>query len=148
MSTDKEKVLKSTLNYIMRNIDLKVYDDDESDLLYSLEIDNDELLRAVATAVRSSCDPVHAMWQEIDKLLHPLALSLTSQIVAKVNEFDLIKSYSVDEEEDIQVELNIKECKRFIKFVKEILNNNYVANYKVATHEAARNSDYIVFVNG
>lgn len=146
--SDKEKILKSTVNYIMRNIDLKVYGDDESEFLYSLEINNDELLRAVATAIRSNCDTIHAMWQEDDIFLQPLALSLRSQIAAKINDFEIIESYSIDEEEDITVKLNIKECKQFIKFVKEILKNNYIENYKIATHETARNSEYITFING
>lgn len=148
MSKDKEKIIKSALNYIMRNIDLKIYEREDACYLYSLEVEEDKLLRAIAAAVRSSCDPVHAMWQEIDKLLQPLALSLTSQIIAKLDEFELIESYSIDEEEEIQVELNIKECRKFVIFVKELLASNYESNYRIATHQASRDSDYIIFTNG
>lgn len=121
----REKRIKHmAVNHLIRNIDIKIASEKEEKYLFTSKRKTDLVFILAATAVRAVGDTCHAYFASAENVLGALPLSLNSFIMAKAEEYQLLKNYEIDETEDVYLTLNIKECKLFIKEINSFIDRN------------------------
>ena len=143
----ESNVKNMAINHIIRNIDMKVSKDENFEYLFTNVHTKDIVLTALATQLRMVADTCHAYFAEDVHVLHPLPLSLKSYIMATADNYKLVESYIVDEDEDFHITLNTKACRSFIDEILEFICENYHSYFLNLTCENNRNCDFTFVTN-
>lgn len=134
---------KVTINHLLRNIDLST--SDRHDSLFDNTREPNSTISLLALAVRKEGESIHHFFMEEHELLQVLPLSLSSWIIATAKKTKLISSFSVDEEEDLFITLNIKNCKKFLNAIKDHITENEKYFHSLLNEELARESSFVIF---
>ena len=112
------------LNYLMRNIDLKISNNENQ--IFENENTGNALLISLAVFLRNQGDVIHSYYIEEREVLEPWPLSINSYAMSFINEKSpLISTYTISEnEEDFNIKLNIEIAKNIIKKVQGFAKEN------------------------
>ena len=143
----ESNIKNMAINHIVRNIDMKVSEDENFKYIFTDVHTEDIVLTALATELRMVSDTCHAYFAEDMRVLHPLPLSLKSYIMATADNYKLVESYTIDEEEDFHITLKINNCRSFINEILDFICENYHSYFLKLTNENNRNCNFIFMTN-
>ena len=135
------------INHIMRNIDKKVSKDEKFQYLYTDIHTEDLVLTTIATQLRNISNTSDQCFEKDMNVLNPLPLSLRSYVMATADNYKLVESYIVDEDEDLHITLKINNCRSFINEILDFICENYHSYFLKLTNENNRNCDFIFMTN-
>ena len=142
-----DKIRNMTINHLLRNIDLELYEETNSNFLFTNKSKKELVYLLIAASLRSVRDTIHVYFCEDSEVLQPLPLSLSSFCMATADKYKLLKDYKIDEEEDVHIELNLQQCRDFLK---EICNFIEVSSDSLTTqllYQQNRDCDFTIVSN-
>jgi len=136
---------KVTINHLLRNCDRALSKDKTT--LFLDNLTPSPTLKLLALNVRSYGESIHHFFAEEHELIESLPLSLSSWLIAtaKNQETKLIDSFTVDDEEDLFITLNIEGCKKFLNAVRDHIAKNEEYFSSLLNKELARESSFVIF---
>ena len=135
------------INHIMRNIDMEVSKEDEYGYLFTLNVKEELIYIIIAASIRSVRDTIHVYFCEEMNVLEPLPLSLNSYCMAMAEKYNILAEYKITAEEDVEMQLNISECKKFIKDVSSFINENAESLTEKLLSTQNRNCEFTIVSN-
>ena len=135
------------INHVMRNLDMKISKDEKFEYLFTNVHTEDIVLTLIATKLRNLSNTSDQCFEEDMNVLNPLPLSLKSYVMATADNYKLVESYIVDEDEDLHINLEIKNCRSFINEILDFICENYHSYFLKLTNENNRNCDFISITN-
>ena len=142
-----DKIRNMTINHLLRNIDLELYEETNSNFLFTNKSKKELVYLLIAASLRSVRDTIHVYFCEDSEVLQPLPLSLSSFCMATADKYELLKDYKIDEEEDVHIELNLQQCRDFLK---EICNFIEISSDSLTTqllYQQNRDCDFTIVSN-
>ena len=143
----EQRIKHMAINHIIRNIDLEITAEEERQYLFTSQRKSELAILLVAAAIRSVGDTCHAYFALEEHVLNPLPLSLNSHIIAKAEDYELLESYEVDEEENVYLTLNICQCKMFIKEIDFFIAQNQQSLVEQLLCNNNRDCDFTIVTN-
>ena len=135
------------VNHLLRNIDLDLPKEVNDSYLFTLNRKDDLVYLLIASSLRSIRDTIHVYFCEERETLQPLPLSLNTFCMATAEKYNLLTDYIIDEEEDVHMTLNIKECR---KYIEEIYNFIAINREHITEHllyNQNRDCDFTIITN-
>ena len=131
----------------MRNIDMEISKKDDYGYLFTLNVKKELIYIIIAANIRSVRDTIHVFFCEDENVLDNLPLSLKSYCMTIGEKYSLVEHYDISAEEDVTIELNIPECKKFIQEVCTFINANAKSLTEKLLNTAKRECEFTIMSN-
>lgn len=135
------------VNHLLRNIDLDLPKKMTEDYLFTLNRKDDLVYLLIASSLRSVRNTIHVYFCEEHETLQPLPLSLNTFCMATAEKYNLLKDYKIDEEEDVHMTLNIKECRKYLEEVYNFIAINRERLTEHLLYNQNRDCDFAIVTN-
>lgn len=142
-----DKIKNMAINHIMRNIDLKLFKEPNYNFLFTNESKEELVYLLIAASLRSVRDTIHVYFCEDSEVLQPLPLSISSFCMATAEEYQLLKDYRIDEEEDVHMELDLEQCRGFLKEVCSFIEINAESLTTQLLYQQNRDCEFTIVSN-
>lgn len=141
------KIKRMAVNHLLRNIDRKLPKEVNNEYLFTQNNKNEIVYLLIASCLRAIGDTIHAYFCEEQEVLQPLPLSLNTFCMATAEKYELLTSYTIDEDEDVHMTLNIKECRRYIEEIYSFVEMNKNHLVELLLYQQNRDCDFTIVTN-
>ena len=142
-----DNIKRMAVNHLLRNIDLDLPKKVNDDYLFTLNRKNDLVFLLIASSLRAARDTIHVYFCEEHQTLQPLPLSLNTFCMATAEKYNLLTDYKVDEDEDVHMTLNIKECRKYLEEVYNFIAINRERLTEHLLYNQNRDCDFAIVTN-
>lgn len=140
-------IKRMAVNHLLRNIDLALPKELNDSYLFTLNRKDDLVYLLIASSLRSVRDTIHIYFCEERQTLQPLPLSLNTFCMATAEKYNLLTDYRIDEEEDVHMTLNIKECRKYLEEVYNFIDLNKERLTEHLLYDQNRDCDFTIITN-